>query len=113
MSRTQQIEEYRDQLRTEIVSCQTCQPGEGGPIWVIGKRTPLNEVLDDCNVPEDEDLREEILADLDYPGCGDSLSEHYDVGVKFDFEIAHDRAVDLANEEFGGQLWEFAAFLEK
>ena len=113
MNRPQQLEEYRDQLRTVIVSCQTCQPWEGGPVWVIGKQTALDAVLDDCNVPEDEDLREEILADLDCPSCGDSLSEHYEVGVKFGFEIAHERAVDLANEEFGGQLWEFAAFLEK
>ena len=113
MSRTQEVEEYRDRLRTTIVSCQTCQPWEGGPVWVIGKQTSLHEVLDDCNVPEDEDLREEVLAELDCPGCGDSLSEHYEVGVRFDFEIAHERAVARANEEFAGQLWEFAAFLEK
>ena len=113
MTRTEQLKEYRDQLLTAIVSCQSCQPWEGGPIWVIGKQTALDELLDDCGVPEDEDLREEILTDLDCPGCGDSLSDHYEVGVKFDFEIAHERAVDLADEEFGGQLWEFATFLEK
>ena len=37
MSRTRQLEEYRDQLRTAIVSCRTCQPWEGGPI-VIQRR---------------------------------------------------------------------------
>ena len=113
MSRMQEFEEYRDRLRTTIVSCQSCQPWEGGPIWVFGKRTDLDGVFDDCNAPEDEDLREEILADVDCPRCGDGLSGHYEVGVKFDFEIAHERAVDLANEEFGGRLREFAAFLEK
>ena len=114
MTRTEQIEEYRDQLLSAIVSCQSCQPWEGGPVWVIGKRTELDEVMNDCGVPDDdEDLREEILADLNCPGCGDSLSEYYEVGVKFDFEVAHERAVDRANQKFGDRLWGFSVFLEK
>ena len=80
---------------------------------MIGQETALDEVLDDCGVPADEDLRQQVLADLNCPGCGDNLSGHYEVGVKFDFEIAHERAVERAIEEFGDQLWEFAAFLEE
>ena len=113
MSREQELEEYRDCLRATIVSCQTCQPWEGGPVWVVGKRTDVREVLDNCGVPEDKDLREEILAGLDCPGCSDNLDAHYEVGVKFDFEVAHERAVDRAKEEWGVQLWDFAEFLEK
>ena len=78
-----------------------------------GRQTTLDEVLDDCGVPEDEDLRHRLLADLDCPGCGSNLSEHHEVGVKFDFEIAHERAVERAIEEFGDQLCEFAEFLEE
>ena len=90
-----------------------CQPWEGGPVWVIGQQTELDEVLDDCGVPQDEDLRGRVLADVDCPGCGDNLSGHHEVGVKFDFEIAHEHAVERAIEEFGDQLSEFAAFLEE
>lgn len=90
-----------------------CQPWDDGPVWVFGKRTDIDEVLDDCGVPEDEDLRHQVLADLDCPNCRDNLSEHHEVGVKFDFEIEHERAVERAIEEFGDQLREFAAFLEK
>ena len=91
----------------------SCQPWDGGPVWVIGKQTDLDEVLDDCGVPEDEELRHRVLADLDCPNCCDNLSEHHEVGVKFDFEIEHERAVDRAIGEFGDQLWEFAAFLKE
>ena len=114
MDGAERIDEYRGRLLSTIVSCQSCQPWEQGPVWVIGRRTVLAEVMDDCGVPFDnEDLREEILSDLDCPGCGDSLSDHYEVGVKFDFEIAHERAVDRARDEFGDRLWEFSHFLEK
>ena len=113
MSREQELEEYRERLRATIVSCQTCQPWEGGPVWVVGKRSDLGEVLDSCGIPEDEVLREEILGGLDCPGCSDNLDAHHEVGVKFDFESAHERAVDRAKEEFGGQLRDFAGFLEK
>lgn len=113
MSREEKLEEYRDCLRKRIASCQTCQPWDDGPVWVFGQPTILSEVLDDCGVPQDDSLQEEILANLECPNCGDNLSEHFEVGVKFDFEIAHERAVDLANEKYGEQLKEFAAFLEK
>ena len=113
MTPEERIDDYRDQLRATIVSCMNCQPWEGGPVWVIGNQTDIDEVLDGCGVPQDEELRHRVLADLNCPGCGDSLSAHHEVGVKFDFEIEHERAVDRAIEEFGDQLWEFAAFLEE
>ncbi len=114
MDGAEDVEDYRGRLLSTIVSCQSCQPWENGPVWVIGKPIELEEAMDNCGVPLDnQDLREAILSDLVCPGCGDSLSEHHDVGVKFDFEIAHERAVDRAKEEFGERLWEFSRFLEK
>lgn len=113
MDGTDRVDEFRDRLLSTIVSCQSCQPWDKGPVWVIGKRIELEEVMDNCGVPlGDEDLREEILSGLVCPGCSDNLSEHYEVGVKFDFEIAHERAVDRATEEFGERLWDFARSLE-
>ena len=50
---------------------------------------------------------------MNCPSCGDSLSEHHDVGVKCEFEVAHERAVDRANQKYGDQLWEFSMYLEK
>ena len=115
MDGAEHIDEYRGRLLSMIVSCPNCQPWEKGrPVWVIGKPTQLEEVMDNCGVPlANEALRDALLSDLDCPGCGDSLSEHYEVGVKFDFEIAHERAVDRAKERFGDRLWEFSRFLEK
>ena len=63
MTRMERIAEYSDELLSAIVSCPSCQPWEGGPVWVIGRRTSLDEVMDDCGVPDDDEhLREEILS---------------------------------------------------
>ena len=45
MDRAECIDEFRDRLLSTIVSCQNCQPWEKGPVWVIGKRTELEEVI--------------------------------------------------------------------
>ena len=112
LSREQRIDRYKDVVAQTIVSCPNCQPWEGGPVWVVGRRTDLDEVLDTCGVPEDEDFREEVVAGICCPGCGDSIDAWPEVGIRFDFETAHERAIKRAERRFGPKLYAFASFLE-
>jgi hypothetical protein len=80
---------------------------------VVGRQMDLDDVLNDCRVPEDEELRREVVEDISCPGCGDSIDAWYEVGIRFNFEIEHERAIERAERRFGPGLRAFAAFLEQ
>jgi hypothetical protein len=82
-------------------------------VWVVGLCTDIEDVLNDCGVPEDDDFRSEVLSGVNCPGCGDSIDSWTEVGVRFAFEIEHDNAVERAGTRYDRKLCAFSEFLEK
>ena len=112
-TRAQRIDRYKILVQGNVVSCPNCQPWEGGPVWVVGQRTDLSELLDTLGVPEGETFRGEVLEGIECPGCRDAISSWYEVGVRFPFEVDHERAIERAETRYGTKLRDFAEFLER
>lgn len=105
------VEEARDCILDEIVGCYNCQPWEGGPVW-LGPRCYLEDLLVDCDVPEEH--WEEVLAGLMCPNCGTDLNSASDeVEVKSQYDKQVEATLKQAHApELVEALWVFHKFLE-
>jgi hypothetical protein len=75
----------------------------------LGKQTNLENLFDEYRVPEK--IRDDVADRLVCLGCGAQLSRWADVGVKHDFEEAHDRRINEARKHYERSLLEFQAYL--
>lgn len=105
-------EDYIERIQPEIRHCRYCQPfDEGNVEWIFGKRTGLEDLLDNHRVPEK--LRDEVAEGLHCQRCGAQLGRWADVGVAYEFEVAHERRIDEAQKKYEGLLVDFAMFLRE
>ncbi|MCZ6626005.1 MAG: RES domain-containing protein [Deltaproteobacteria bacterium] len=112
MSRRRDIDSLVEQVQQQITHCITCQPYEGGEaVWIFGSRTDIDDVLDSCSVPER--LKDEVLSQINCPGCGASIERPCDVGIKHDFEIEYDETLERAERRYESKLYDFSHFLQR
>lgn len=106
------LEEYEARFREEMRNCPTCQIYDGGEIvWVHGNRVFIEYLFDWLEIPEE--ARDELVERVDCPFCGAGLSRRMDVGIRFDFERAHDRRLEEAWDRYEDRLWDFVHHLEE
>lgn len=78
-------EKYRTKVQSKISYCYNCQPYDGGIFWIQGNQTNLNDLMDDCHVPQK--YRENILPWLSCSNCGTADFELYtDIGTPTESE---------------------------
>jgi hypothetical protein len=103
-SKTQRLIE---KVQKKIVSCNNCQPyDEGEAVWIHGDEWEMDELMDDLNIPEDEELRNKIAMNLVCPECGTELEMGYNVGTKEKYLTAIEKHLNLAKRKFGKALKE-------
>jgi hypothetical protein len=105
------IDTYRDRLLDELRYCHNCQPWENGVVWILGDRIWLSELVDSLGIPPS--AQEEVVSGMDCPHCGSSLDLSYEVGVRHQYEIEHERRIERAERLFSRQLLEFSRFIEE
>lgn len=104
------VDDYIERIHPEIRHCVYCQPyDDGEPVWVFGNRTNLEDLFDEHHVPER--MRDDVADGLVCPGCSAQLSRWADVGVKHDFEEAHDRRIGEARRRYESSLLKFQSYL--
>jgi hypothetical protein len=79
---------------------------------VVGHHTDVWDVLISIGVPDDKEIREAVVDGLECPKCGAGIDLSDDVGVRFDFEIDYDIALEKAQRRLGHKLESFAKHLE-
>lgn len=100
-----------ESVTAEITNCITCQLYEGGEaIWIMGNRTDVDDLLDSCGVPER--LKDEVLANIQCPGCGAPIERPCDVGTKYEFEREYDYKLERATHRYDIKLYEFSEYLQ-
>lgn len=78
-------------VQNDVAYCATCQSYDSGEcIWIFGDEMSWDDIFNDCEVPDDEDLREKIASQISCPHCGAGLDITCTVGVKSDVELATD-----------------------
>jgi hypothetical protein len=110
MGRIERIERYRSQLLEELQYCYNCQPWEGGPVWILGSRIWMRELLNDLRIPES--MQKEVVEGVECPNCGSSLDLSCDVGIRHQYEIEHDVRVQRARRAYGKRLFEFSQHIQ-
>lgn len=74
-------------IQDEFGYCITCQPFEGGePVWILGERTPLTDLLAGHEVPQE--LWQQVASALRCPNCGAVPDACDDVGLLSEYERA-------------------------
>jgi hypothetical protein len=83
-------EEWAARIQSRISFCIYCQPYEGGEaVWVLGLQTPLEDLMEEVRVPEQD--RDEVASMLHCLNCGrDSFDRGDDYGEKSPEEIEAD-----------------------
>lgn len=105
-------EEWAEILQPNIAYCITCQPYEGGEeVWIFGRRTSLDCLMDDLRVPEA--VRDDVADRLHCFHCGRvSFDRWEDYGEKSEWEVEADHRWDEWHRRFEGQVDEFAVHLQ-
>lgn len=89
MEESYNLENIREYLESEIVSCYNCQPySRGHPYW-LGEHTDIADLLIDYDLNEEQ--KEEIIENLNCPNCGTDLSFIYS---EVQLKSEHDKKVD-------------------
>jgi hypothetical protein len=106
-------EKYRQKVQSHIKYCSYCQPYDDGDIvWIYGERTELNELLNECNIPEKH--WDKILPHLYCPFSGnEGFDLSIDVGVETRYEKQVHRHVRVAEKLHGKLVTEFEKELVK
>lgn len=105
-------EDYIERIQPEILYCRYCQPfDEGNVEWILGERIGLEGLFDNHRVPDK--FRDKVAEGLHCEGCGAQLGRWADVGVAYEFEVAHERFIDTARKKYEGLLVDFAMFLRE
>ena len=110
-SRSARIEKLSAKVQEQIVSCPNEQSFEDGEaIWIFGCSTPLQDLLENAEVPED--LQDEVIATLVCPRCNSPFESWQDVGTKYAFELHHQSLLAQSAGKFYEPLLQFREFLK-
>jgi hypothetical protein len=106
-------ERYRNNIQSLIEYCLYCQPyDEGEPVWIHGDRIELYELMEDCNIPDNN--QEKIAQNLFCPYCGnESFDLTLDVGVKTKFDKDVDKHLGEARRIYGKEIKGLERLLEQ
>ncbi len=106
-------EKYLKKVQCKIEYCLYCQPyDEGEAVWIYGKRTELDDLFYDLNIPAEHWTN--IMEHLVCPYCQHTgFSLGIDVGLKTKFEKEVDAHMDEVYNLYGSQVQEFEDFIEK
>lgn len=101
------------EVQSLIAYCSYCQPYDGGDVfWLWGVKTELNELLMECEVPEES--MENIISHLYCPNCNnESFYLGSDVGLKTEYEKEVDAHVSKGEKLYGKEVKKFVKFIEK
>jgi len=95
-----------------IIACYNCQPyEEGEPVWVLGDRMTVDELLDELDIPSKS--REQIIQDLSCPSCGTKLFASDDIGILSKEEREFFKKMEIIKNKYDPKLIEFYNFLEQ
>ncbi len=110
-TRSTRIERLAAEVQSRIVSCPNEQTSEDGDtIWIFGCPTPLRDLLENADVPED--MEDEVIAELVCPKCNSPLETWQDVGTQYSFELHHEGMLANAAGRFYESLIQFREFLK-
>ncbi|MDH7462613.1 RES family NAD+ phosphorylase [Chitinophagaceae bacterium 26-R-25] len=106
-------ERLRKKVQSKIEYCSYCQPyDEGEVIWIYGDQIELNDLMDDCNVPEKD--KQKIARHLHCPYCGHAdFDLGFEVGVKTRFEKQVDAHMEEVYGLYGDEVIELENLLEQ
>jgi hypothetical protein len=103
-------EEWAPIASEHIVSCTGCCSVFEGDYIFDGDRTGVRDfLLWSMEVPEKK--VEAVAALLKCSNCHGSIDEWDDIGVKPNYQVEEDAAVEYATRRWGKKLTDFAAFL--
>jgi hypothetical protein len=105
------VEEHEARFRKELTHCINCQVRDSGEwVWIHGSKIYIEELFDWLEVSES--MRDDIVDRVDCPWCGSPLERTMDVGIRHDFERAHDERLNEARDRYEDELWDFVHHLE-
>lgn len=106
-------ERYLQRVQALVKYCPNCQPYDGGDyVWIWGKKTTLNDIFYDLNVPEK--YREDISAHISCGTCGTSGFDQWDtVGTEDNYDILRKKHLRLSERKYGKQVNKLQEYLEK
>jgi hypothetical protein len=98
---TPKEEKLLAKVQNKLSYCSYCQSYDGGEVvWIFGARMDIEDLLDDCNVPEKS--RDNIMAHLRCPFCGFAdFDNSHEVGVKTHYELKQEQHVFIAKKKHG------------
>jgi len=112
MRKIDRIEKKAAEVQDCIVNCPNDQPMvEGEILWLTASSCSVQDLMYDCNVPEN--IQEAVCDRLSCPKCGETFDLASEVGKKYDFEIEHETTVEEALRQHGEAVLDFYGFLRE